>query len=87
MDERNAQHAGEQHNDNLTSSHPLGVDRLAQSYAGIDGVERVLGRFGIRKPQQTRNSHGGFVHLGNVRQRRRADQISRFGLEYEAELH
>src|SRR5258705_4639066 len=40
MDERNAQHAGEQHNNNLKSSHPFGVDRLAPPYPGIDGLER-----------------------------------------------
>src|SRR4029079_10904653 len=67
MDKRNAQHAGEQYDDNLASLHPFGVDRLAQSYPGIDGVERVLGRFRIGKPKQTRDSPRRFVTPGTAR--------------------
>ncbi|MFG3597242.1 hypothetical protein [Bradyrhizobium sp. RDI18] len=87
IDERNAQQAGEQHDENLESSYFLGVDRLAQSYPGIGGVERVLDWFGIRKSKQPGNSDGSLVHPGDIRQGRRGEQISRFGLEYEAELH
>jgi len=51
------------------------VNRLTQSYLGIDRIERVFGRLGIGELKQPGNPDGGFVHLGDIRQRRRGDYV------------
>jgi len=75
MDEGKAQHAGEKHDENPVSSSPSRVNRLTQSYLGIDRIERVFGRLGIGELKQPGNPDGGFVHLGDIRQRRRGDYV------------
>ena len=64
----------------------LELTGLPSRIPAIDGVERILDQFGSRQLQQPRNLHGGSLHLGDVRQWRRGERISRSGLEYEGEF-
>ena len=52
----------------------------------IGGVERILGQFGRGQLQQPGDLRGGFLHLGDVGQRRRGQRFSRSGLEHEGEF-